>query len=190
MKRQSLILSFAFLLLLPTALFAHDKTDRLVMKNGDSMTCEIKGLDSGVLYVSFDYIDGTASVDWTKVARLESTQLFVVKTEDGSVYTGALRTAETGGGRPAQIQVLEPPEQVHTMERSQVVRIVATSEKVKIAADLINRYPDRFLFCTDEVAPTSQQQYLRVPLPVRSAVEVAGQGSNREGPQRQLRAYL
>jgi len=130
MKRQSLILSFAFLLLLPTALFAHDKTDRLVMKNGDSMTCEIKGLDSGVLYVSFDYIDGTASVDWTKVARLESTQLFVVKTEDGSVYTGALRTAETGGGRPAQIQVLEPPEQVHTMERSQVVRMVATSEKV------------------------------------------------------------
>ena len=85
------------------------------------MTCEIKGLDSGVLYVSFDYIDGTASVDWTKVARLESTQLFVVKTEDGSVYTGALRTTETGGGRPAQIQVLEPPEQVHTMERSQVV---------------------------------------------------------------------
>jgi len=130
MKCQRFILCFAFFLILPAALFAHDKTDRLVMKNGDSMTCEIKGLDSGVLYVSFDYIDGTASVDWTKVARLESTQLFVVKTEDGSVYTGALHTAETEGGRPEQIQVLEPPEQVHTMERSQVVRIVATSEKV------------------------------------------------------------
>src|SRR5271154_6350136 len=129
MKVRSLMLSLV-LLGLASSLFARDKTDVLVMKNGDSMTCEIKGLDSGVLYVSFDYIDGTASVDWTKVARLESTQLFVVKTEDGSVYTGALRTAETGGGRPAQIQVLEPPEQVHTMERSQVVRMVATSEKV------------------------------------------------------------
>jgi amidohydrolase family protein len=32
----------------------------------------------------------------------------------------------------------------------------------KIAADLINRYPDRFLFGTDEVAPASQQQYLKV----------------------------
>lgn len=40
--------------------------------------------------------------------------------------------------------------------------LVATPESVKIASALINRYPDRFLFGTDEVAPTSQQQYLRV----------------------------
>jgi hypothetical protein len=49
------------------------------------LTCEIKGLDAGVLYVSFDYIDGTTSVDWSKVARLESQQLFIVKTENGSL---------------------------------------------------------------------------------------------------------
>lgn len=29
-------------------------------------------------------------------------------------------------------------------------------------ADLINRYSDRFLFGTDEVAPTSQEKYLKV----------------------------
>jgi predicted TIM-barrel fold metal-dependent hydrolase len=40
--------------------------------------------------------------------------------------------------------------------------LVVTPESVRITADLINRYPDRFLFGTDEVAPTSQQQYLRV----------------------------
>jgi hypothetical protein len=40
--------------------------------------------------------------------------------------------------------------------------IVATPEATKIAADLINRYPDRFLFGTDEVAPPDQQTYLRV----------------------------
>jgi predicted TIM-barrel fold metal-dependent hydrolase len=40
--------------------------------------------------------------------------------------------------------------------------LVATPESVRIASDLINRYPDRFLFGTDEVAPMSQQQYLRV----------------------------
>jgi predicted TIM-barrel fold metal-dependent hydrolase len=32
--------------------------------------------------------------------------------------------------------------------------IVATPETTAAAADLINRYPDRFLFGTDEVAPT------------------------------------
>lgn len=40
--------------------------------------------------------------------------------------------------------------------------LVATPESIRIAADLINRYPDRFLFGTDEVAPSNQQQYLRV----------------------------
>jgi predicted TIM-barrel fold metal-dependent hydrolase len=40
--------------------------------------------------------------------------------------------------------------------------LVATPGAVKISADLINRYPDRFLFGTDEVAPTDQQTYLRV----------------------------
>lgn len=40
--------------------------------------------------------------------------------------------------------------------------IVASPEATKITADLINHYPDRFLFGTDEVAPTTQDQYLRV----------------------------
>jgi predicted TIM-barrel fold metal-dependent hydrolase len=39
--------------------------------------------------------------------------------------------------------------------------IVATPEAIKATAALINRYPDRFLFGTDEVAPTNQTQYLK-----------------------------
>lgn len=40
--------------------------------------------------------------------------------------------------------------------------IVASPESTSIAADLINRYPERFLFGTDEVAPHDQQKYLRI----------------------------
>ena len=40
--------------------------------------------------------------------------------------------------------------------------VVSSPEATRTTADLINRYPDRFLFGTDEVAPTSQEQYLRV----------------------------
>ena len=40
--------------------------------------------------------------------------------------------------------------------------IVATPESTRIAADLINKYPDRFLFGTDAVAPKDQQEYLKV----------------------------
>jgi Amidohydrolase len=40
--------------------------------------------------------------------------------------------------------------------------IVATPESLQITADLINRFPDRFLFGTDEVAPKNQESYLKV----------------------------
>jgi predicted TIM-barrel fold metal-dependent hydrolase len=40
--------------------------------------------------------------------------------------------------------------------------IVATPESIQAMADLINRHPDRFLFGTDEVAPTEQAKYLKI----------------------------
>lgn len=40
--------------------------------------------------------------------------------------------------------------------------LVGTPEATRIAADLFNRYPDRFLFGTDEVAPSDQQSYLKI----------------------------
>jgi predicted TIM-barrel fold metal-dependent hydrolase len=40
--------------------------------------------------------------------------------------------------------------------------LTASPESIKISADLINRYPDRVLFGTDEVAPPNQETYLRV----------------------------
>src|SRR5262245_59091379 len=40
--------------------------------------------------------------------------------------------------------------------------IVATPETIAATADVINRYPDRFLFGTDEVAPSNQTDYLKV----------------------------
>ena len=40
--------------------------------------------------------------------------------------------------------------------------LLATPETTKATADVINRYPDRFLFGTDEVAPSDQAKYLKV----------------------------
>jgi hypothetical protein len=111
------------------ALHARDKTDVMVMNNGDRMTCEVKALERGVLYVDFDYIDGTVAVNWSKVARLESNRLFYVKTEDGSVHTGTLSTPETGAGRPVEIHVVEAPQQEVVIERSHIVRMTPTSER-------------------------------------------------------------
>jgi hypothetical protein len=40
--------------------------------------------------------------------------------------------------------------------------IVSSPDAIAATADLINRYPDRFLFGTDEVAPSDQEGYLKV----------------------------
>ena len=93
MKIRAAILSCFLLFALP--LFARESTDVLVMRNGDRLTGTIKALYGGVLYFSLPYVIDTLSVDWTKVARLESKQLFIVKTEDGSVYNGTLSSSES-----------------------------------------------------------------------------------------------
>ena len=40
--------------------------------------------------------------------------------------------------------------------------VVATPQTTQATAALINQYPDRFLFGSDEVAPTTQEKYLKV----------------------------
>src|SRR5271166_4549211 len=120
---------FCSVLLLAAPLLARDNTDVIVMKNGDRLTGEIKGLDSGVLYVSMDYILGTSSVQWSKVHHVESKQLFVVKTQDGSVYTGTLITAGTPGELPMTIEVAETTEKKAVLERRQIVGMYETSDK-------------------------------------------------------------
>ncbi len=40
--------------------------------------------------------------------------------------------------------------------------VIATPETLQAMADLINRFPDRVLFGTDEVAPSGQEGYLKV----------------------------
>jgi Protein of unknown function, DUF481 len=109
-------------------LLARERTDVLVMKNGDRLTCEIKALSSDTLTISLDYVKGDVSLQWAKVARLETNRLFIVQTQDGSVYTGKLSTIETKSGQPAIIRVeLSPAKQVE-LEQLKVVRISETSQ--------------------------------------------------------------
>jgi hypothetical protein len=116
-------------LLMIAPVLARDSTDVIIMKNGDHLTGEIKGLDSGVLYISMQYILGTSQVQWSKVDHIESKQLFLVKTEDGAVYTGALSTAEVAAGRPTSIEVVEAPDKQVVLERRRVVEMDMTSER-------------------------------------------------------------
>jgi hypothetical protein len=126
MKLRARIL-LLFLLVAPV--MARDSSDVIVMKNGDHLTGEIKGLSEGVLYISMQYILGTSSVQWSQVDHIESKQLFLVKTENGNVYTGTLSTATAEQGRPMTIEVVESSSKQVELERPKVVQMDQTSER-------------------------------------------------------------
>jgi hypothetical protein len=128
MKTKLLLL--CFLLSLSSPLVAREKTDVVVMRNGDRLTCEIKSLDSDVLYVRLDYVLGITSVDWSKVDHIESKQLFLVKTQDGSVYSGTLSTTVSSGTRPVTIEVLEPSSNKVELDKSQITHMEETAENL------------------------------------------------------------
>ena len=82
-------------------------------------------------------------------------------------HTGMGRVVRPVKNHAAQLaEILSDPQFSHVyfdISWNEVAKyLVTTPESTRIAADLINRYPDRFLFGTDEVAPQNQEHYLRV----------------------------
>ena len=128
--RYSLLILLLAILGLAKPLSAREKSDVIVMKNGDKITCEIKRLQSNTLFIKVHYILNTISVDWTEVDHVESKQLFLVKTQDGSIYKGALSTLKVRGERPVEIEVWETAEQKETLDREQVIEMSETSSNV------------------------------------------------------------
>ena len=66
--------------------------------------------------------------------------------------------------------------------------IVASLEATKIMAGLMERYPDRFLFGTDEVALGSESKYLRVFRQYAPLWNVLTPNNQRENSENELRA--
>ena len=72
------------------------KTDTVVMNNGDRITVEIKKLERGRLEASTDGM-GTLLIEWDDIDHLSNPARFEVRTQTGERYVGAL--ASTGTAR-------------------------------------------------------------------------------------------
>ena len=82
-------------------------------------------------------------------------------------HTGMGRVVRPVQGHAAVIEaMLKDPQFNHVyfdISWDEVAKYLMSSpESIKISANLIHRYPDRFLFGTDEVAPDTQEKYLQV----------------------------
>ena len=87
--RTASITTLVFLLVLTA--FAKNVDDVVVLKNGDRLTGEIKGLQSGELRIKADYMAEAVRLDWAKVDRLESKSTFMIWLVDGKLVEDVMR---------------------------------------------------------------------------------------------------
>jgi hypothetical protein len=85
----------AALALLWAAPAAAQKTDVVMLINGDHITCEVKRLSRGQLEAKTDDA-GTLQIEWTKIASVTAKLQFDVGTTDGRRFVGSLGPAADG----------------------------------------------------------------------------------------------
>lgn len=114
----SVVLFFTVILqLLSTPLMGRDKTDVVILKNGDRLTGEIKKLERGKLRFSTDYM-GTVDIEWPEIERLTSQYFFEVEVETGERVFGSLRPT------PGQDEIdIVGERSTATLEQLSVVRL-------------------------------------------------------------------
>ncbi|UCE41411.1 MAG: DUF481 domain-containing protein, partial [Candidatus Aminicenantes bacterium] len=93
--RRILGISVMLFLLGTPSLFA-EKTDIVVLDNGDRITGEIKKLEKGRLAYNTDDM-GWLYIDWTKIIKIASRNQFDVETETGLRYIGSIQEASEPG---------------------------------------------------------------------------------------------
>ena len=87
---QVVMLFFATVACLSTAQAKH-LDDVVVLKNGDRLTGEIKGLQRGELKFKASYMAEAVRLDWARVERLESKSTFMVYLIDGTLITDSVQ---------------------------------------------------------------------------------------------------
>ena len=95
MKFGTGLLLTVVLLLMSFASYAKEKTDIVVLNNGDRITCEIKGLEAGLLQLRTDTM-GTVYIEWRFISELISSENQSVESADGACWLGNLEKPETG----------------------------------------------------------------------------------------------
>jgi hypothetical protein len=117
-----------FVLVTPTAHAA--KTDIVVLKNGDRITGEVKGLDKSRLRYSTDAM-GTIYIEWDDIETLISKEYHRLQLTSGRRYYGTL--SDAGGAETLAVPGVRGMDPVPLMD---VVRIVPVEEEWQERIDL------------------------------------------------------
>ena len=121
MLRRLATIVFLVLFLQLTAT-AKSVEDVVVLKNGDRMTGEIKGLQRGELRIKSDYMAEAVRLDWSKVQSLESKSTFMIWLVDGKLVTNVMRLFPTSSDQAANFVIGNSQENIR-VHHLDVIRI-------------------------------------------------------------------
>ncbi len=96
-SRTMRIVTALIAIVLSGASMARDKTDVILMNNGDRLTGEIKKLEHGKLVVSTESM-GQVQIEWNDIANIDSDFEFQFERTDGTRVTGTILNSDAESG--------------------------------------------------------------------------------------------
>jgi Protein of unknown function, DUF481 len=92
---------------------AHQKSDVIILVNGDQLTGEIKSMEYGILKLSTEYL-GSVLIEWKNIDRAYSNYEYEVRDSSGNLIYGQLSQSSSAGelaintnGSVRQIAILD-----------------------------------------------------------------------------------
>ena len=124
MVRNSVsLLIFMVILGCSATTFAKHDDDVVVLKNGDRLTGEIKGMQRGELKIKADYMAEAVRLDWARVERLESKSTFIISLVNGELFTSVMRLVPNNSDEIANF-VIGSTNDALRVHQSDVIRII------------------------------------------------------------------
>ena len=121
MSRNLVIL--VLMLVCVSSTYAKSDDDVVVLKNGDRITGDIKGLQRGELRIKADYMAEAVRLDWARVERIESKSTFIISLVDGKLFTSALRLMPSNSDDSPNF-IIGPSQNAVRVHQLEVIRIV------------------------------------------------------------------
>jgi putative salt-induced outer membrane protein YdiY len=104
--------------------YAKNVDDVVVLKNGDRITGEIKGLQRGELSIKADYMAEAVRLDWARIERIESKSTFIISLVSGKLVTSSVHLMPSNSDQPANFLISPVDESAFSVHQSDVIRIV------------------------------------------------------------------
>jgi len=119
---RKLVILVLTLLCVSSAAAKHND-DVVVLKNGDRLTGEIKGLQRGELSIKADYMAEAVRLDWARIEQLESKSTFIISLVSGKLFTSNIRLMPSGSD-PIPNFIIGPTDSAFRVHQLDVIRIV------------------------------------------------------------------